>query len=259
MPFPRCFASFGFAQDRPRDDSSGGGLPTKTAVCTQTLHSIASERLARTADEDNPGPFVPARKRTGYNRASRAFLALAGKDLLATSQLVPPVKTSKLLDRLRVSTRTLRHRNFRLFIMGQGLTMIGTWVQSLAQSWLVYRLSRSPVMLGVVSFASLVPYLVLSPVAGVVCDRVNRRKLILVMRMLAMLQAALLAVLTLTGRIEVWHVFYLALALGVFGVFEMTARQSFLVEMVGKEDLMNAIALNSSVYNSGRIIGPAIA
>ena len=163
------------------------------------------------------------------------------------------------LTRLRASTRALRHRNFRLFIIGQGLTLVGTWVQSLAQSWLVYRLSRSPVMLGLVSFASLAPYLVLSPIAGVVCDRVNRRKLILVMRFLAMVQAALLAVLTLTGRVEVWHVFYLALALGIIGVFEMTARQSFLVEMVGKEDLMNGIALNSSVYNSGRIVGPAIA
>ena len=161
--------------------------------------------------------------------------------------------------RLHVMTRALRHRNFRLFIVGQGLTLVGTWVQSLAQSWLVYRLSQSPVMLGAVSFASLIPYLVLAPVAGVVCDRVNRRKLILVMRFLAMLQAALLAVLTLTGTVEVWHVFYLALALGVIGVFEMTARQSFLVEMVGKEDLMNGIALNSSVYNSGRIVGPAIA
>jgi MFS family permease len=164
-----------------------------------------------------------------------------------------------LLARLRSSTRALRHRNFRLFIIGQGLTLVGTWVQSLAQSWLVYRLSHSPVMLGVVSFASLAPYLFLAPVAGVVCDRVNRRKLILVMRILAMLQAALLAVLTLTGAVQVWHVFYLALALGVIGVFEMTARQSFLVEMVGKEDLMNGIALNSSVYNSGRIVGPAIA
>ena len=164
-----------------------------------------------------------------------------------------------LPTRLRVMTRALRHRNFRLFIVGQGITMIGTWVQMVAQAWLVYRLSQSSVMLGVVSFASLIPYLVLAPVAGVVCDRVNRRMLILLMRFLAMIQAALLAVLTLTGTVQVWHVFYLALALGVVGVFEMTARQSFLVEMVGKEDLMNGIALNSSVYNSGRIVGPAVA
>jgi MFS family permease len=164
-----------------------------------------------------------------------------------------------LMMRLRASTRALRHRNFRLFIVGQGLSLIGTWVQTVAQAWLVYRISQSSVMLGLVSFASQVPYLVLAPVAGVVADRVNRHKLILLMQTLAMGQAVLLAVLTLTGRIEVWHVFYLALTLGVLGVFEMTARQSFLVEMVGKEDLMNAIAINSSVYNSGRILGPAIA
>ena len=164
-----------------------------------------------------------------------------------------------LLARLRVMTRALRHRNFRLFLAGQGLSLIGTWVQSVAQSWLVYRLSDSPVMLGLVAFAGQVPYLLLAPIAGVVADRVNRHKLILLMQTLSLLQAAFLAALTLTGRVEVWHVFYLALTLGLIGVFEMTARQSFLVEMVGKEDLMNAIALNSSIYNSGRILGPAVA
>ena len=164
-----------------------------------------------------------------------------------------------LPTRLRVTMRALQHRNFRLFIVGQGITMIGAWVQMVAQAWLVYRLSQSSVMLGVVSFASLIPFLVLAPVAGVVCDRVDRRKLLLLVRFLAMFQAALLAVLTLTETVQVWHIFYLALALGVIGIFEMTARQSFLVEMVGKEDLMNGIALNSSVYNSGRIVGPAVA
>jgi len=183
------------------------------------------------------------------------------KVVLATFQPESPFKTSQpmLMMRLRASTRALRHRNFRLFIMGQGLSLIGTWVQTVAQAWLVYRISQSSVMLGLVGFASQVPYLILSPVAGVAADRVNRRKLILLMQTLAMLQAVLLAVLTLTGTVEVWHVFYLALILGIVGVFEMTARQSFLVEMVGKEDLMNAIAINSSVYNSGRILGPAVA
>lgn len=156
-------------------------------------------------------------------------------------------------------TRALRHRNFRLFIGGQLLSQIGTWVQMVAQIWLVYRLSGSPVMLGLVGFANQIPYLLLSPVAGVVADRVNRRRLITVTQILAMLQAFLLAGLTLAGVVEVWHIFCLALLLGVIGVFDMTARQSFLVEMVGKEDLMNAISLNSSVYNSGRILGPAVA
>ena len=156
-------------------------------------------------------------------------------------------------------TRALRHRNFRLFIGGQLLSLTGTWVQMVAQSWLVYRLSGSPVMLELVGFANQIPFLLLSPVAGVVADRVNRRRLITVTQILAMLQAFLLAGLTLAGAVEVWHIFCLALLLGVVSVFDMTARQSFLVEMVGKEELMNAIGLNSSVYNSGRILGPVVA
>ncbi len=159
----------------------------------------------------------------------------------------------------RVVTRALRHRNFRLFVLGQLLSLIGTWVQIIAQSWLVYRLSRSPVLLGLVGFAGQAPYLVLSPVAGVVADRINRHRLVLLTQTLSMLQAFLLAGLTLSGAVEVWHIFSLALMLGVINVFDMTARQSFIVEMVGKEDLMNAIALNSSVYNCGRLLGPAVA
>ena len=164
----------------------------------------------------------------------------------------------RLLSRVRVTTRALRHRNFRLFLGGQFLSLVGTWVQSVAQSWLVYRLTDSPFMLGLVAFASQLPYL-LSPIGGAFADRANRHRLIVLTQALSMLQAVLLGVLTLTGAVQVWHVFSLALALGVIGVFDMTARQSFLVEMVGKDDLMNAIALNSTVYNAGRIIGPAIA
>jgi len=160
---------------------------------------------------------------------------------------------------VRIVTRALRHRNFRLFASGQMLSIIGTWVQMVAQSWLVYRLSGSPVMLGLVGFAGQIPYLVLAPIAGVMADRANLRRLLSITQVLMMLQAFLLAALTLSGAVRVWHVFLLALALGVIGIFDMTVRQSFLVEMVGKEDLMNAIALNSTVYNSGRILGPAVA
>ncbi|MBI2816871.1 MAG: MFS transporter [Acidobacteria bacterium] len=156
-------------------------------------------------------------------------------------------------------TRALRHRNFRLFLSGQFLSLIGTWVQNLAQAWLVYQLTHSSIMLGVIGFAGQIPYLVLSPVAGVVADRVNRRWLITAMQILSIIQALILAVLTLTNTVKPWHIFCLALGLGIVGVFDMTARQTFLVEMVGKDDLMNAIALNSSVYNSGRVLGPAIA
>jgi len=159
---------------------------------------------------------------------------------------------------MRVATRALRHRNFRFFLAGQFLSLIGTWVQSVALSWLVYRLTDSSVMLGLVGFASQIPYL-FSPVGGVLADRINRHRLIILAQCLYALQALLLGWLTLSGQVRVWHVFYLALALGIIGVFEMTARQSFFVEMVGKEDLMNAIALNSGVYNSGRILGPAVA
>ena len=160
--------------------------------------------------------------------------------------------------RIRTTTRALRHRNFRLFIIGQLLSVIGTWIQSVAVSWLVYRLTGSPVMLGLVGFATQFPYF-FSPIGGVLADRFNRRKLLILTQTLMALQAVLLAWLTLTETIGVWTVFYLALLLGVIGLFELTARQSFIVEMVGKEDLMNAIALNSSMYNMGRVIGPSIA
>ena len=163
------------------------------------------------------------------------------------------------IAKLRHSTRALRHRNYRLYIAGQLLSLIGTWVQNVAQSWLVYRLTKSPVMLGLVGFAGQIPYLILSPISGVVADRTDRRWLVTAMQTLSAIQALILAALTLTGRVQPWHIIILALGLGIVSVFDMTARQSFLVEMVGKEDLMNAIALGSSVYNSGRLLGPAIA
>lgn len=163
------------------------------------------------------------------------------------------------LAKFRVMTRALQHRNYRLFLSGQFLSLVGTWVQNVAQAWLVYRLTGSSVMLGLIGFAGQIPYLVLSPIAGVVADRTNQRWLVTAAQVLATLQAVLLAVLTLTNVVKPWHIFFLALGLGIVGVFDMTGRQTFLVEMVGKENLMNAIALNSSVYNSGRVLGPAIA
>jgi MFS family permease len=163
------------------------------------------------------------------------------------------------MDKVRVATRALRHRNFRLFVSGQFLSLIGTWVQTVALSWLVYRLTNSSVMLGLVGFASQIPYLV-SPIGGVLADRVNRHRLIIATQVLSTIQAILLGWLTLSGHIRMWEIFALTLILGIIGMFDMTARQSFLVEMVGgKEDLMNAIALNSSTYNCGRILGPAVA
>ena len=178
---------------------------------------------------------------------------------MATANQLTSGAENSWLAKVRHTTRALRHRNFRLFLSGQFLSLIGTWVQNVAQSWLVYRLTGSAVMLGLVGFAGQIPYLVLSPIAGAITDRMNRRWLVTVTQILSTIQAVILAVLTLTGSVKPWQIFCLALGLGIVGVFDLTGRQTFIVEMVGKEDLMNAIALNSSVYNSGRVIGPAVA
>ena len=157
--------------------------------------------------------------------------------------------------------RALGHRNFRLFFLGQSVSLIGTWVQQLAMSWLVYELTgRSPFWLGLIGFLGQVPTLILAPFAGVWVDRVNRHRLILLTQTLAMLQAFTLAGLTYAGVVQVGHVVALSLALGVVNVFDMTARQAFLTEMVRRrEDLANAIALNSSMVNGARLAGPAVA
>jgi MFS family permease len=160
---------------------------------------------------------------------------------------------------LKHSLRAFRSRNYRLYFSGQFLSLIGTWMQNIAQSWLVYQLSHSPVLLGLVGFAGQIPVLFLGPVAGIVVDHVPKRKLILYTQVAALLQAVVIAALTFAGVIQVWHVFVLALTLGVINAFDVPARQSFVVELVGRADLMNAIALNSSMVNGARIIGPAIA
>jgi len=163
-----------------------------------------------------------------------------------------------LLPRLP-STRALRHRNFRLFFGGQLISLIGTWMQSVAQSWLVYSLSGSTVLLGLVGFASQIPVFVLAPMGGVVADALDRHRIVVATQTAAMVLAAILAALTLSGAIQIWHVFVLASLLGVVNAFDIPARQSFIVEMVGREDLINAIALNSSMVNGARLVGPAVA
>ena len=129
-----------------------------------------------------------------------------------------------LRARAKWSPRALEHRNYRLFFSGQLLSLVGTWAQSVAQSWLVYRLTGSPVMLGLVTFAGQLPYLILAPISGVVADHFPRRKLILITQTLAMVQVFLFAGLTLGGMVEVRHIFLLALGLGIVSVFDMTAR-----------------------------------
>src|SRR6202453_3255437 len=160
---------------------------------------------------------------------------------------------------LPATLRALRHRNFQLFFSGQLISLIGTWMQSVAQSWLVYRLTGSALLLGSVGFASQVPVFLFAPLGGITADRFNRRHIVIGTQVAAMLLAFILAALTLLHRVQVWHVFVLASLLGVVNAFDIPGRQSFLVDMVGKGDLMNAIALNSSMFNGARVIGPAIA
>ncbi len=155
--------------------------------------------------------------------------------------------------------RALRHRNFQLFFAGQLISLVGTWMQNVAQSWLVYRITGSSALLGLVSFTGQIPVLLLSPVGGYAADRWNRRTVVIITQSLSMVLALVLAILTLTGTVQIWQVFVLAAGMGVVNSFDIPARQSFLVEMVGREDMINAIALNSSIFNGARIIGPAIA
>ncbi len=157
--------------------------------------------------------------------------------------------------------RALKHRNFRLYFGGQGLSVIGTWVQRIALVWLVYSLTNSAFLLGVVGFAGQIPLLIITPFAGVFADRLDKHKILLYTQGLSMVQAFVLAVLVLTNNIQVWEIIVLSVILGIFDSLDMPTRQSFMVEMVGnnREDLGNAIAMNSSMVNSARLIGPAIA
>ena len=155
--------------------------------------------------------------------------------------------------------RALKHRNFQLFFSGQLISLIGTWMQTVAQSWLVYRMTGSSLLLGSVGFASQFPVFLMAPVGGMVADRVNRHRVVIATQAAAMILALILATLTLTHRVTVPQIFVLAALLGVVNAFDIPGRQSFLVDMVGREDLMNAIALNSSMFNGARVIGPAIA
>ena len=153
----------------------------------------------------------------------------------------------------------MRHRNFQLFFGGQLVSLIGTWMQTVAQSWLVYRLTDSAVLLGFVGFASQIPVFPLAPIGGIVADRFPKRRVVVATQSSSMVLAFLLAWLTLSGRVRVWEIILLATLLGVVNAFDIPARQSFFAEMVGKEDLQSAIGLNSTIFNGARVIGPAIA
>jgi MFS family permease len=161
---------------------------------------------------------------------------------------------------LQFAGRAFGHRNYRLFFAGQGTSLIGTWMQQIAMSWLVYRLTGSPALLGLIGFITMAPMFFVTSIAGVFVDRWNRRRLLLLTNLLAMIQAAVLGVLTLTGHVAPLHIFVLGFCLGFVNAFDMPTRQAFLVDMVeGKEDLNNAIALNSAMFNGARLVGPALA
>src|SRR5581483_9472081 len=156
-------------------------------------------------------------------------------------------------------TRALRHRNYRLFFGGQSVSLIGTWLTRIATSWLVYRLTGSGLLLGVVGFASQIPMLILSPFTGVLVDRWDRHRILVVTQILSAIQSAALAALALMHIINVPEIIGLQISQGIINSFDTPARQAFVVEMVtSREDLPNAIALNSSMVNTSRILGPSI-
>jgi MFS family permease len=155
--------------------------------------------------------------------------------------------------------RSLRHRNYRLFCSGQAISLVGTWMQYVALSWLVYRLTGKAAMLGLMSFCNLIPVFLLAPVGGLVADRVPSRRLLLTTQTASMVLALVLALLTLTGAVRIWHLFVCGLLLGTCNAFDNPGRQVFAARAVPRADLMNAVALNSSMVTGARIVGPALA
>jgi len=155
--------------------------------------------------------------------------------------------------------RALRSRNYKLYFSGQAISLIGTWIQSTAMSWLVYRLTNSSVLLGTTAFLSQIPNLFISPFVGVFLDRFSKHKILILTQTLLMFQALILSILTLTNTIQIWHILLLSLVLGIINSIDAPTRQSFVIEMVERpEDLNNAIALNSLLFNVARLIGPTI-
>jgi MFS family permease len=164
-----------------------------------------------------------------------------------------------LASALAGTFRSLRHRNFRLYWLGQLISLVGTWMQSVAQGWLMHRLTSSPFMLGLLGFCQFTPVMLFSLLGGVLADRMDKRRLLILTQSAMMIQAVAMAVLTSLNLLSPWGLLALAFLFGIVNAFDLPARQTFLVEMVGKEDLSNAIALNSAAFNAARVVGPAIA
>lgn len=161
---------------------------------------------------------------------------------------------------LKTIIRAFNSRNYRLYFIGQGASLIGTWMQQIALSWLVYRLTRSAFLLGLVGFATQIPQTILTPITGVLADRWNRYRIMIVNQVLEMVEAVILAILVFTHRIAIWQIVILGIILGIVNALDGPTRHAFIVQLVEKrEDLPNAIALNSAMFNTARVIGPAIA
>lgn len=171
---------------------------------------------------------------------------------IADTAAAPPVR-----GRLAFG-RAFRHRNYRLFFGGQLISLTGVWIQSVAMSWLIYRLTGSATLLGLVGFASQLPVFLLTPITGAIADIIPRHRILLIAQCCAMVLTLVLASLTLLHLVAIWHIFLIAILLGLVNAFDMPTRQAFVVEMVGKEDMQNAIAMNSTMYNGARMLGPAI-
>jgi MFS family permease len=172
---------------------------------------------------------------------------------------LPAEKPTTTGSRWSEGFRALRHRNYRLFFSGQLISLIGTWMDQVAEAWLVYRLTGSALLLGTVAFASQIPVFLLAPIGGALADRLDRRKILICTQSSMMLLTFMLAGLTLSHRVHIWQVVTLAALTGVVNAIDLPARQAFVVDMVSRADLVNAIALNSSMFNGARIVGPALA
>jgi MFS family permease len=190
-----------------------------------------------------------------------AISSVVAHEFTAPPDLPPSTTLSpdRFQHGLRQTFRALRHRNYRLFAAGQIVSLVGTWMQNVAMSWLVYRLTHSEFLLGTTWFCTQLPVFALGPLGGLASDRHSRHRLVILTQTLSMLQAFAIAALTLTGTVAVWHVMALALMLGCINAFDMPARQSLIVELTSKDDLLNAISINSAIFNAARVIGPGLA
>jgi MFS family permease len=195
-----------------------------------------------------------------YMGVSTIIVNKCKKEIIFREKLMNTDAPSKTRDRLKIVFRSLQYRNYRLFFSGQSISLIGTWMQRIAMPWLVYHMTGSALLLGVVGFAGQIPTFLLAPVAGVLTDRWSRYRVLIVTQIFSMVQASVLALLCLTGVIQIWHIIALSVILGCINAFDVPSRQSFVIDMVEKkEDLGNAIALNSLMFNGARLIGPSIA